>query len=105
MTVKEFWLHVLDDGSELAFDPPPYGLKCLRVKVQGRWEITYTYNVTDFVEHGHYSIDVKRVVPRGTGWQYYGAHDDGCSTAWRRKATGIAVSREYAVVPDRLVRS
>jgi hypothetical protein len=75
----EYWLHVLSDGTELRFATNPLPILSLRVRVVGREEETYTYNVM-------LSEGIVSVSPRGRGWALRRRYRD--HTSWRRRRVG-----------------
>jgi hypothetical protein len=80
---REFWVHVLPDGREEVFDAPPADKKTLHIWIEGRFELTKTFNIVVPDEDPKGKAMPKSVMPKG-GWTLHTPSEPG-STTWRRR--------------------
>jgi hypothetical protein len=80
--MKEYWLHIRDDGTESIYtEPPPSSVvKTLHVwVVNDFYEITKTYNLFPGGDEPQIAVP-----PKGDGWEVLPTSEQGASTTWTR---------------------
>ena len=80
---KEYWIDVHPDGREEIFAEPPSDEKTLHVWVQGRHELTKTYDIR--VGDKETLLHVRPKSGPGREWEMTDCIDEMFSTVWRRR--------------------